>query len=131
MSEAALPDHACRISERSRERVQRIDRQQHINCRLANAAALNSELPDLESLLPAGPGTPFNWPFITRERSALLSRLRSRRVFATPLWPDAESRDSAHPRARQLRDELVALPLDQRYSPDDMRRMADLVRACL
>ena len=130
-SEAALPDHACRISERSRERLLRTDRQQHINRRLANAAALNSKLPDLEPLLPAGPGTPFNWPFITRERSALLSRLRSLRVFATPLWPDAVFCDSAHPRARQLRDELVALPLDQRYSPDDMRRMADLVRACL
>jgi len=130
-SEKAWPDHACRMTERSRDRLMRTDRE-HYRCRRsANAATLDAELRDLECLLPPGPGTPFAWPFAIRDRDALLSRLHARRVFATPLWPDAAPNSSAHPQARRMSDELVALPVDQRYSPDDMRRMADLVRACL
>ncbi|MBI07071.1 MAG: hypothetical protein CMM54_08840 [Rhodospirillaceae bacterium] len=130
-SEKALPDHACRITERSRDLLMRTDRAHHMRCRSANAAALDSELSELECLLPPGPGTPFAWPFAARDRGALLSRLRERRVFATPLWPNAVPRDSAHLRACRMSDALVALPVDQRYSPGDMRRMAELVRACL
>ncbi len=130
-AEAALPDHACRISDASRSLLLRIDARQHASRRLANATILNSELPQLESVLPAGPGIPFIWPFVSQDRSALLSRLHAQRVFATPLWPDAAPRDSAHPRARRLSNELLALPVDQRYSPDDIVRMAALVRTCL
>ena len=130
-SEKALPDHACRMTERSRDLLMRTDRAHHVRCRSVNAAALDSELSELECLLPPGPGTPFAWPFAARDRDALLSRLHARRVFATPLWPGAAPRGSAHPRARRMSDGLVALPVDQRYSPGDMCRMAELVRACL
>ena len=130
-SEKAWPDHACRITERSREQLMHTDREHHKCRRSTNAATLDAELCDLECLLPPGPGTPFAWPFAIRDRGVLLSRLHEQRVFATPLWPDAALLGSPHPRARRMSDELVALAVDQRYSPDDMRRMADLVRACL
>jgi hypothetical protein len=130
-AENALPDHACRITEPSQDRLLRTDRHSHACRRAANAEILRTELPDLDCVLPPAPGTPFTWPFIAEARGALMSRLHSRRVFATPLWPDAAAGDDTHPHARRLSEGLVALPLDQRYSPDDMRRMAELVRACL
>ncbi|MGD9537711.1 MAG: hypothetical protein AB7P52_08705 [Alphaproteobacteria bacterium] len=130
-SEAALPATPHRMSAASRHHFVRVDPAVHAARRRANAEALKAALgSDLESPL-AGEGTPFDYPVLVEHRDEVIKRLHARRVFATPLWPDARHDPSRHPNATRLARGLVGLPVDQRYTPDDMVRLAALVRACL
>jgi hypothetical protein len=84
-----------------------------------------------------GAGVPFCHAVLTDDRAGLLARLRSRRVFATALWPDAvvvpgpgpdpDADPYPYPQAATLARHLLALPVDQRYTVSDMERLAALV----
>ena len=76
-------------------------------------------------------GVPFALAVSTKIRKELLNKLYSKRVFATPLWYNSIHNKNDHPIASQLSKELIALPIDQRYSLDDMDLLADIVLSCL
>ncbi len=134
-AENSLPQYACRISELSKRRFLLIDKKKTNQRRIDNATILTAELSDLPLLLPNGPGVPFFWPFAIKNRHAVLDRLHRLRVFATPLWADIPLLSAAgnrrYPAAHRLSSELVGLPVDQRYSDQDMYKIASLVRSCL
>ncbi len=126
-AEAGWPDQPCRIGGDSRTLLATLDARAHETRRLANRARLRARL---DSVLPAaadGDGVPFCHAVLTDVRAGLLARLRSRRVFATALWPDADPDPDRHPGATRLARRLLALPVDQRYDLSDMDRLADLV----
>jgi len=139
-AEAAWPDQPCRLGDNIRTLLADLDAEAHNARRLANRARLR-EL--LEPTLPAvavagiGAGVPFCHAVLTDDRAGLLARLRSRRVFATALWPDAvvvpgpgpdpDADPYPYPQAATLARHLLALPVDQRYTVSDMERLAALV----
>jgi hypothetical protein len=136
LGENSFPSEPRRMSEASRDIVGRADRVAHRARRCANAARLAARLGGKADLVFAAdfavaPSVPFDFPIRHDDRARLLRDLRARRVFATPLWPDAVHDPARHPRAADLARRLVALPVDQRYGPADMDRMAELVLACL
>ena len=134
--ENAFPPEPRRMSDASRELVSRADRTQHRARRRENAARLAARLEGKAEFVfgqdfAQPPSVPFDFPILHGDRARLLSDLRARRVFATPLWPDAVHDPRRHPRAADLARRLVALPVDQRYGAADMDRLADLVAPCL
>jgi len=134
--ETSFPPEPRRMSDASRDLVCRADRATHRERRRANAAQLAVGLSDSAELVfdsdfAAPPSVPFNFPILHDDRARLLGDLRARRVFATPLWPDAVHDPARHPRAADMARRLVALPIDQRYGAADMDRLAELVRPCL
>jgi hypothetical protein len=130
-AEAALPATPHRISAASRDHLLRVDPAAHATRRRANADALKATLGMAVESPLAGAGTPFDYPILVERRDAVIERLHARRVFATPLWPDAWHDLARHPNAARLAQRLIGLPIDQRYRPDDMVRLAALVRECL
>ena len=134
-AENSLPQYACRISKLSKRRFLLIDKNKTNQRRINNATILTAELSDLTLLLPSGPGVPFFWPFAIKNRHNLLDRLHRLRLFATPLWSNIPILSVAgkrrYPTAYRLSSELVGLPVDQRYSDQDMYKIASLVRSCL
>jgi len=70
---------------------------------------------------------PFAYPFLP-EKEIDRKRLHALELFVPTLWP--ECRDSGVARfeyEKQLAAQLLPLPVDQRYGPADMRRLADSV----
>ena len=130
-SETALPDKACKMSKISQRHIQLVDAKEYKRKRTINALTLRETLPSLESLLPNTYGTPFNWPFMLKNREKIIKKLEEKRIFATPLWPDIVTDDQKWPQAYRMSRELVALPIDQRYTKEDMILMGDMVKKCL
>ena len=66
-------------------------------------------------------------------RDALRAELVRRRIFCPVHWPLPPEIDEARfPEEHRLASEMLGLPLDQRYEPADMHRLADeLARAWL
>ena len=134
--EKLFPPEPRRMSDASRDLVCRADRAAHRARRRENAVRLAAQLRDDADLafnddFTTPPSVPFNLPILHNDRGRLLADLRARRVFATPLWPDAVHDPIRHPRAADMARRLLALPVDQRYGVADMDRLAELVRPCL
>lgn len=134
--ERAFPPEPRRMSDAACGLVARADRTRHRARRRANAARLAGQLAGkaefiIDADFAAPPSVPFDFPILHADRERLLRDLRARRVFATPLWPDAVHDPAQHPRAADMALRLVALPVDQRYGAADMDRLAELVLPCL
>jgi hypothetical protein len=134
--EALLPPEPRRMSDESRRGLARIDRESHRARRRRNAMRLAERLAGRAEFAWRGPfarppAVPYDFPILHADRARLLADLGARRVFATPLWPDAVHDRARHPHAADLVRRLVALPVDQRYGDAEMDRLAELVRQCL
>jgi len=129
-AEAALPYTPHRMSTAAAAVMQRVDRECHRAKRRANAAALIHALgAGVEHVLGPG-GVPYHVPILVEDRDTILARLHARGLFATALWPNARIDPARHPGAARMARMLLALPVDQRYAPADMRSVADIVIAC-
>ncbi len=101
--------------------------------RLANYRFLWNALSDIAATAfpPADEGaSPFAFPIAVADKDLVLSELRRRGIVALNFWTRAHPlcRTNAHPRARALRESIVALPVHQELRGDDLRRLVEAVR---
>ncbi len=75
----------------------------------------------------AANGVPFAYPLLTDDAASAQRRLARRRVFCARHW--AALPRGAGAAARELAAREISLPIDQRYGPDDMKRLLDILRA--
>lgn len=122
--------------ERSVEVVNRYPVREMIKRRAENYNALFEAFPEAQWAAPAlGPAAegvcPTHFPVYSPRRDQLIARLREAGVHATVYWPMPpfiEGEIERYPGADWIYRHILALPVDQRYGPDDMRRVADAVR---
>lgn len=88
-----------------------------------------SVLPAL-SEVPTG-ASPLVFPFVAGDKRGMLAFLRRRQVRALNIWstPHPAVRESAFPRAAELRATLVGLPVHQELRDGDIERVAEAVYA--
>jgi len=128
-SEQSWPDAPHRMTEQSRVLLEHMDRAWHTAVRQSNRDALADMLKHRIPMWTATTGTPFNLPIFAGNREHLLAELRSQRIFATALWPDARLDRRQHPCGAWMADHLIGLPVDQRHDALDMQRLAAAVAA--
>lgn len=64
------------------------------------------------------------YPYLAPDGAALKKRLISEKVFCPTYWPNIAHMGSA---AKNLVENLVCIPMDQRYNEDDMNRILEVV----
>lgn len=81
------------------------------------------------SLNPDDTSGPLVYPYLVAEGSALRQKLLQERIFAAQYWPNVmEWADSGDTEAL-LTQNLLALPIDQRYNQSDMQRIVEVLAA--
>ncbi len=88
----------------------------HLHYRLAQRNALALDIPQ----------GPFMYPLYVTDGAALKKVLIAQRVFVPTLWPDVLT-VTADDHARDLAENIVPLPCDQRYTVDDMERICRII----
>jgi dTDP-4-amino-4,6-dideoxygalactose transaminase len=63
-----------------------------------------------------------------QDRAGLQSYLQQHEVYAPVLWPVSERILNVQEDTLYLYEHLLALPCDQRYDIEDMKRIADLIK---
>jgi hypothetical protein len=82
-------------------------------------------------LNPVGVETPFRYPFLP-ERPIPRGVLVQEKLFIPAFWPDTRQRGTeGFELSKQLSANLLPLPNDHRYSPEDLERLADFICAYL
>ena len=131
MNEAKLGEVPMRTMSLLTERLMSsIDHAEVISRRRANRDRLHAALKDRNLLAtdPQAAGVPLYYPFQT-EDVALRERLRAHRIYTPVLWTGLLGKAEPGSAERLLVDQLVHLPVDQRYGPEHMDRILEHVLA--
>jgi len=129
--ERSLPCEVLCISTVSEGLLRGVDLAFVRKARLDNFQYLHALLDDRNTLAiaPAVDDVPFCYPYLPAkpvDRAALYAN----GLFVPQLWPDALHRDAGgFIFERRISSELLPLPVDHRYSPDDLRCLVDHLRS--
>lgn len=127
--EAAFDTAPRRCSDRTLTALGHIDLEREADVRRQNWRALAGPLDQLALWsIPDPDFAPLAFPVVVTDAAALVAHLAGHRIWAARHWADLPCPDSfttAHDLARRC----VSLPLDGRYGPDDMQRVAGAVLA--
>lgn len=126
-SEENWPDTPHRMSDVSRALLASLDRAWHTEKCRCNRRVLATALSGKIAIWKSRNGVPFSLPVFVRDQDATLASLRSNRIFASALWPDAQLDPKQHVVADWLARHLVSLPVDQRHDEVDMLHIAKAV----
>jgi dTDP-4-amino-4,6-dideoxygalactose transaminase len=96
--------------------------------RRANHRYLLERLPSI-ALLPDLPDevVPFGFPIVSDRRDAIRAALFAERIYPSVHWPIQGHVPERHAGSHRLAARLLTIPIDQRYGPDDLERIADIV----
>jgi len=96
--------------------------------RFENSCYLNSELKSTNMLhLPIMEGSiPMIYPYLARNGQELKLKLIGKRIYVATYWPEI-MRTESHLYERDLANNLVALPVDQRYSKSEMTQILETI----
>ena len=99
--------------------------------RLANWSALDGVLGSSNLLSLATPEAPFMYPYMVADAEGVRGRMAAEGVFVPTLWPNVPGDPDAGPAAIDFSDNILPLPVDQRYGARDMERVLEVLSRCL
>lgn len=115
----------CAISDISRNLLRAVD---YTHVRLArerNYSVLEESLRSENGLPFRPPVGPYAYPFYSEKASILRKQLAADGIYIPTLWPNVllEGDETE----RRLAENILPLPCDQRYSPEDMQYVAERI----
>ena len=72
-------------------------------------------------------GAPFSLPILVKNRDEMQQKLAKRGVYAPVLWPICDEARAVCPVSARMADEMLSIPMDQRYGYDDIEDIANII----
>lgn len=119
-----------RMSKLTRQLLHGIDYDRVREVRERNYAILHALLGSINRLaLPGNPGT-FMYPLMLENGDAVRKQLQAQRIYVPTLWPSVFGWSGEEADEHCLARNVLPLPIDQRYGPEDMEYLAKAVHLC-
>lgn len=94
-----------------------------------NYAVLAERLGSINPLALTAPDGAFAYPFYHRDGMKLKKLLAAEKIYVPTLWPEVLELDGTL--EKDYAENILPLPCDQRYHPEDMRRVAEELVKCV
>ena len=88
---------------------------------------LNGKVEMVPGLERCFEGSPFSLPILVNNRDDVQSALAKRGVYTQLLWPISEEAQKVCPISKVMDARMLSVPIDQRYSWDDMEEIATII----
>lgn len=72
---------------------------------------------------------PLFFPIYVKDRAVFQKKLAQKEIYAPILWPVHTSAVMINDSIKRIYDEILMLPIDQRYGLSDMQRMVDVIKS--
>ncbi len=119
------------ISEVSLKQIESINGKEIAFARRENMkhlwSSLNGKIKMIPGLERSFDGAPFSLPILVENRDAIQKRLAQKGVYAPVLWPASEQARKVCKVSAYVADQMLSLPIDQRYNYDDIEDIAKIV----
>lgn len=76
-------------------------------------------------------GAPFSLPILVEDQDDAQHKLAQNGIYASVLWPICEEARHVCEHSAFVADHMLSIPIDQRYSWDDMEDIAKIIISCL
>ena len=110
----------AQMSKLTRTIMSALDYERVAERRKANFAYLHSALKSDFPFAMSEDDVPLVYPYVTEDMT-LRARLIANKIFAAKYWPNLSGT------ANELADRIIAIPLDQRYGLEDMKRIVEVI----
>ena len=117
-----------KMSELTETLMGNIDYKEAKEKRIANFYYLKSELPTLFPISMDSDDVPLVYPFLVKNGEELRKKLISQKIFCAQYWPDVLSDCNKESMEYNLVKNIVALPIDQRYSISEMSQIISAIK---
>ncbi len=84
-------------------------------------------VPGLERSFEKEGSSPFSLPILVEKRDEVQSAMAKRGVYTQWLWPLCDEAVSICHVSKEMNDKMLSVPIDQRYSWDDIEDIADII----
>lgn len=122
-------DEICMISDIALKQLERLPYEKELRIRNQNARYLLSEFEKMnvvKSPIQVSKENPLYIPIFVENRTDVQTYLREHNIFAPVLWPiPKEVEQDINKDVSYIYEHLLAIPCDQRYSLDDMRKIVE------
>lgn len=119
------------ISEVSLKQIESINGEEIAFARRENMkhlwGLLNGRVKMIPGLERSFNGAPFSLPILVENRDAVQKQLAQKGVYAPVLWPANEQARKVCKVSAYVADQMLSLPIDQRYNYDDMEDIAKII----
>lgn len=98
--------------------------------RSENAEALFNQLSPLKQkcyVWKTIPKSPLYFPLLVNNRDIIQQKLAEKNLYCPVIWPIDEKARLISPFSRFISDHILAIPCDQRYNVNDMKKIADMI----
>lgn len=116
------------MSKLTQNLLRAIDYRRVQRVREENYAYLEERLGTYNELALVSPPGPYMYPLLVEDGQRIRKALQAQHVFIPTLWPNVAGDPSV---AGRLARDILPLPVDQRYSIDDMSYMCQLIEELL
>ena len=93
----------------------------------ANGSVKFRMVPGLERSFEKDGSSPFSLPILVEKRDEVQSAMAKRGVYTQWLWPLCDEAVSICHVSKEMNDKMLSVPIDQRYSWDDIEDIADII----
>lgn len=88
---------------------------------------LNGKVESVAGIEKCINGAPFSLPILVKNRDKVQQKLAKRGVYAPVLWPICDEARTICPVSARMADEMLSIPIDQRYNYDDIEEIAKII----
>jgi hypothetical protein len=113
-----------KMSETSRRMLSSINYRQCQDIRLRNFDCLKRTLKQFNEIDPQSAAVPMYYPLLVQGGKELRARLIQKGIFIPMYWPYVLAHSQVGSAAHRLVEDLVCLPIDHRYSENQMELIA-------
>lgn len=128
ISETIANQPLLRMSNLTRRILDSIDFNEIINQRKLNFSIIHQELQPTNQLsLDSDISGALVYPYLNKNRSTLKNELIENKVYVATYWPNILLKQPSSSIEYQLTSLLVNIPIDQRYTAEDIFKMLSLI----
>lgn len=92
-----------------------------------NFSYLSKRLGSRNELVLQLPKGPYAYPFLIKDGSKIRKKMQERKIYIPTLWPNVLQTNAQNTWEYRLADDVLPLPVDQRYSEEDMAYICDIL----
>lgn len=94
-----------------------------------NFYVLHDKLKDINQLIIQP--TSFMYPLMVEDGNRIRKAMQQQKIYIPTLWPSVFDITDKDDNAYKMADNILPLPIDQRYTLEDMEYMTELVLSCI
>lgn len=99
--------------------------------RKENFSALHEELKSINQLQLNPTAGTFMYPLLIDNGAAIRKELQKNKVYIPTLWPDVFDFAGKDDPEYRMAEDLLPLPIDQRYGTEDIKYLLEVIKACM